>query len=110
MPLSYLSPSLVLLAGVLTALPLLLLVLVVDVRRAYRSDDPAEHAAAGALAAQMAGAAAVIAGACTALCIYTGNVIPAIVCACFFWLSAYGATRLIRVEREWRERHVHLER
>ena len=109
MPLSYVTPSLVLWAGLLTMLPLLLIVLVFDVRRAYRSDDIAEHSAAGALAAQMAGAATVVAGACTALCIYTGNVVPAVVCACAFWLSAYGAARLVRVEREWRERHPQAE-
>ena len=97
--------TLALLAVVLTALVVALL----DVRAAYRSNDATEHAAARTIIIQMIGMALIGLGCLTALCIRSGRVLPAVLCAGLFWLSAYAAARFARLEHDWRQRHPQMD-
>src|SRR4051812_26175470 len=72
---------------------LVLVVALLDVRAAYRSNDATEHAAARTIAIQLIGAALIGFGCLTALCIRGGRVLPAVLCAGLFWLSTCAAAR-----------------
>ena len=82
-----------------------LVVALLDVRAAYCSNDATEHAAARAILIQLIGAALIGLGCLTALCIRTGRVLPAVLCAILFWLSTWAAARFARLEHDWRQRH-----
>lgn len=109
MVLSQTSLVLIVIAGLAAAAALALIALILDVRAAYRSHDLAEHESAQALIGQMLGGAIVAAGAVTLIWIYLGRVLPAVVCACLFWLASVAAARFVGLEHAWRRGHPQID-
>lgn len=110
MVLSQTSLVLIVIAGLAAAAAALALIaLILDVRAAYRSHDLAEHESAQALIGQMLGGVIVAAGGVTLIWIYLGRVLPAVVCACLFWLASVAAARFVSLEHAWRRGHPQID-